>query len=369
MTFWIMIAGAAQGFFLAALLAGKARRGAPANRILAVLIGSISVRLAEAAAASRWGHGFVPGAVQATFPLIFAFPPLLYLYVEALGRPSFRLRARDGIHALPFAAAAVWVAASLVLRNPLGLDSDLETWAIDLPWLVQAVAYSAAVLRSHPAAEGRIREADASPERTNIRWIRFLTWTFLGIAALVAVRLIGRLAGFDFGSDPRVVLYAAVALLIYLWGYRGLGQPEIFFLREPRAPAERDPEPAADAGRMAALRAKVLRVMETERPYLDPELSLHGFASRLDEPPHLLSRLINRELGRNFFTFINEYRVGEARRRLAEPGSRRLKLLALAMDCGFASKSAFNRVFKDLTGETPSEFQRRGGPEARAEKK
>jgi len=68
--------------------------------------------------------------------------------------------------------------------------------------------------------------------------------------------------------------------------------------------------------------------------------------------------MINREFNSNFFTFVNGYRVEEAKRRLAEPESRRIKLLALALDCGFASKSSFNRVFKEMAGMTPSEFQR-----------
>ena len=359
MTFWIMVAGAAQGFFLAALLAGKARRGMPANRILAALIGLISLRLAEAAMETRLGHGFVPGAVQVTFPLIFAFPPLLYFYVEALGRPDFRIHSRDRVHALPFAAAAAWVMASLLQGSPLGLDSRLESWAVDLPWLIQACAYSACILRRHPAAAGRIREADASPERTNIRWVRFLTLTFLGTTILVAARLIGLVAGYRFGPEPRVFLYSAVALVVYLWGYRGLGQPEIFFPLDAVRPPDREAEPELEAVRIAALRAKVVGFMESGRPYLDPGLSLHGLALLLGEPPYLISLMINRELGRNFFAFVNGYRVDEAKRRLADPRSGRLKLLALALDCGFASKSSFNRVFKDMAGMTPSEFQHR----------
>lgn len=358
MAFWIMAAGAAQGFFLAVLLAGKARRGAAANLILSLLVALISLRLAEVALATRWGHGFIPNAAQVTFPLIFTFPPLLFFYVESLGRAGFRLRPRDWVHGLPFIVFAAWVVISLASGRFLGLDARLESLLIDLPWLIQAGAYSAFILRRHPAAVSRIRESDASPERTNIGWIRFLTWTFLGIGLLVAVRLLGLLAGLGLGSEPRVILYAAISLLIYLWGYYGLSQPEVLF-PPPAAPLSgQKPDVAANAGRISSLRAKVAAFMEAEKPYLDADLSLHGLAARLDEPPYLLSQMINRELNLNFFTFINQYRMEEAKKRLVAPGSEKLKLLALALESGFASKTSFNRVFKDLAGMTPSEFQR-----------
>ncbi len=358
MAFWIMAAGAAQGCFLAALLAGKARRGATSSLILSLLVALISLRLAEVALATRWGHGFIPNAAQVTFPLIFAFPPLLFFYVESLGRAGFRLRLRDWVHGLPFFVFTAWVVIALASGRFLGLAARLESLLIDLPWLIQACVYSAFILLRHPAAVSRIRESDASPERADIGWIRFLTWTFLGIGLLVAVRLVGLLAGFRLGPEPRVILYAAISFLIYLWGYRGLSQPEVLF-PPPAAPLPgQKPDAAVDAGRISSLRAKVTAFMEAEKPYLDADLSLHGLAARLDEPPYLLSQMINRELNLNFFTFVNHYRVKEAKKRLVAPGSERLKLLALALESGFASKSSFNRVFKDLTGATPSEFQR-----------
>lgn len=366
MAFWIMAAGAAQGFFLAALLYGKARRGAAASRILSLLVAMISIRLAEVAVAVRLGHGFIPGLGQVTFPLIFTFPPLLYRYVEALGRPGFRARARDWLHALPWAVYAAWVVALLALGRFLGLDPRLESLLIDLPWLVQACAYSAVILRRHPAAVGRVRQADASPERTDIAWIRFLTLTFLAIALLVAVRLACLLAGARFGPEPRIILYSAVALLLYLWGYRGLGQPELLFLQGAAPLPGQKPLPDADGGRIAALRSKVLGFMEAEKPYLDPDLSLHDLSARLGEPPYLVSQTINRGLERNFFTFVNRYRVEEAKRLLAGPRADKLKFLALALECGFASKSSFNRVFRDLAGMTPSEFQHRAAGSGKA---
>jgi AraC-like DNA-binding protein len=133
------------------------------------------------------------------------------------------------------------------------------------------------------------------------------------------------------------------------------GQPEDV---EPgKAPVERR---AASVAPDDSEVRRVLEYMERERAYLSPELNLYDLARAIAMPPYQLSALLNRRLGKTFFEFINGYRVEEAKRRLLDPAQGSLKILALALECGFNSKSAFNRVFKEITGQTPSDFQRQG---------
>ena len=61
-------------------------------------------------------------------------------------------------------------------------------------------------------------------------------------------------------------------------------------------------------------------------------------------------------MGKNFYYLINEYRVGEVKKRLKNPKYKNLTILAIAYDSGFNSKSAFNTIFKDMTGLTPSQY-------------
>ena len=98
--------------------------------------------------------------------------------------------------------------------------------------------------------------------------------------------------------------------------------------------------------------------MVSQKPYLDPDLTLPGLADELDIPSHYLSQIINERIGSNFFDFINQHRVEEIKRRIADPSYAHYSLLGIAFESGFNSKSAFNRVFKKLTGRTPSEFKR-----------
>ena len=98
--------------------------------------------------------------------------------------------------------------------------------------------------------------------------------------------------------------------------------------------------------------------MEAEKPYLDADISLPELANKLEIPSHHLSRVINEQLGTNFFDFINQYRIEEVKARINNPEFDKLSLLGIAFDSGFNTKSAFNRVFKKMTGLTPSEYRR-----------
>jgi AraC-like DNA-binding protein len=105
-------------------------------------------------------------------------------------------------------------------------------------------------------------------------------------------------------------------------------------------------------------RDKLLLLMADERPWLEPELTLTELAQRLRTNPALLSKVINAGCGQNFNDFVNTYRVQEARRKLADPRFGHYSLVGVALESGFNSKSTFNRVFKKLLGQAPSEVAR-----------
>jgi AraC-like DNA-binding protein len=58
----------------------------------------------------------------------------------------------------------------------------------------------------------------------------------------------------------------------------------------------------------------------------------------------------------NFYDFVNRYRLEEFKKLASDPKNRQFTMLALAFDCGFNSKSSFNRYFKKATGQTPSQY-------------
>jgi AraC-like DNA-binding protein len=101
--------------------------------------------------------------------------------------------------------------------------------------------------------------------------------------------------------------------------------------------------------------------MESEKPWRDSELTLADLAATMASTPHKLSEVLNSQLGQTFYDFVNGYRVREVQRRITAGDARARKMLALAMDAGFASKSTFNQAFKKHTSQTPSDFRQAVG--------
>jgi len=111
----------------------------------------------------------------------------------------------------------------------------------------------------------------------------------------------------------------------------------------------------------AELRAKgawLKRAMDANHYHQDPELSLGTLAEKLNLPPHELSRIINTVFKKGFNDFINEYRVMDAVRKMQDPAYAHITLLGIAFEAGFNSKTTFNRIFKEMTGKSPTAYKK-----------
>ena len=97
--------------------------------------------------------------------------------------------------------------------------------------------------------------------------------------------------------------------------------------------------------------------MDKEKPYLDHEIKQSNIANDLSMSVHQLSEYLNACFKQNFNNFINIYRVEKVKELIKNPRYKDYKIIAIGYEAGFSSKSSFNRVFKNLVGCTPSEYQ------------
>lgn len=111
-----------------------------------------------------------------------------------------------------------------------------------------------------------------------------------------------------------------------------------------------------DKEEIAAYKEKLIKLMEKEEPYLNQRLTIGEVAERLKTNVHTLSRVINEGFEKNFYDFVNHYRIQKFIQLANSDKFKHLTFLALAMEVGFSSKSAFNRAFKKTMGVTPSEY-------------
>lgn len=161
---------------------------------------------------------------------------------------------------------------------------------------------------------------------------------------------------FPASAPQHVLLMHAIALFLLscafaLWGLESRDD----LLPQPAEPRGRSPLELADQHDLKRLEA----LMGTGI-WREEGMTISRLASHIDLPEHRLRRLINKGLGyRNFSAFINEYRIAEARRRLSDPAHRKVQILTIALELGYASIGPFNRAFKALTGVTPTEYRSR----------
>jgi AraC-like DNA-binding protein len=381
---WIQLAavvGALQGLFLSGALVAQ-RNNKTANRLLATLVAAFTIYLASSVYFAtgifyRYPHFFGVG-----YQMPWIFGPLVYLYAVAASDRSWRFNARALIHFIPVFVMVV-VAAPYYMRSGAEKIAAYEQWraggmptrlaVLDPFKYVSGIGYSAATVLYLRRHRRRIEDSYSNTARVNLVWLLWLA-AAAGSIWLLATTL--RVAGVGAGlRDEHISL--AIALLVYAIGYLGLRQPEVFryetaeFRIPDRAVSERSSPRQTEAeesspryersglseNEAAQLRASLLAIMDKECPWKDSELTLAHLATRLDTTPHKLSEVLNREVGRTFYDFVNGYRVREVQRRIRAGEGRTLKMLALALDAGFASKSTFNQAFKKHTSQTPSDFR------------
>lgn len=198
----------------------------------------------------------------------------------------------------------------------------------------------------------------------NLDWLRKLVyifgsvWTLLMVVAVI--HHVFQLFSWVFCTDG---ISLSLSIFIILIGYYGLKQKELFSFPEKESfVLEQKPEKYAGSGLKESeallYLEKLNNFMSTEKPYLNPDLNLPQLAKEVDIPSHYLSQVINENLELNFFDFINRQRVEDVKSKISGSQYQNYSILGIAFESGFNSKSAFNRVFKNITGLTPSEYKK-----------
>lgn len=95
-----------------------------------------------------------------------------------------------------------------------------------------------------------------------------------------------------------------------------------------------------------------------QKPYHKLNFNIEDIADALKTNTRYISQVINETFELNFFNFVNNYRIEEAKEILKSKDSEKYTIEGVAKMVGFNSKSSFNNAFKRSTGLTPSEFKK-----------
>jgi len=105
-------------------------------------------------------------------------------------------------------------------------------------------------------------------------------------------------------------------------------------------------------------KSKLDDLMLRVKIYQDPELRLDGLADSMAMSPRSVSALLNGHYQKNFYDFVNYYRVLDAQDQLRNTRTKDKTIQRIFEDAGFNSKTTFNTLFKKITGYTPSEYRK-----------
>lgn len=304
------------------------------------------------------------------FPRNFGLliPPLAYFYLKSQFNAAYRPVWRDFGHVVPF---LVYLAYHLLVfaagsdfvqfwkekvHFPFGMH--LESVAI----FGSQVAYFYWSIQLFRAYRQWAPTQFSDTDRVSFDWFRQFLIAFLAANIIGwGMTLADLFFNLDFWHDWWDELFM-VAMIYYL-AVAGYAQPQPHKLDfSPAAPDFGETQVTSKAEKVAEpdllrLKTSLEKMMVEEKPYLEPELTLSNLAARLGTNISVLSAVINTAFGKNFNDFVNEYRVEAVKKLLKDPSGSHLSLLGIGLECGFNSKSTFNRAFKKLTGAAPGDFK------------
>ncbi len=369
----IYLIGAAQGAFLVVALLDGRIANRQANRYLAffLLVFTLSL-IDEFLFQSHYFYSY-PHLIGLIWPLDYLYGPLFYFYIRALTsiKPPFESK-KDGWHFMPFFVGLLFVLPTWVLDSNqkiimlYGLDGNMTEAVFranlfdglaTLFVMIQVAIYIRMSFRHLRCYRQKIRQQLSAIEEVNLSWLVLLLWLLLPLWVLYIVDVFFS-EGLGIGGQAGVLLHVILVLIIYGMGYMGLRQPSIFKYVNTISSSTKYIKSKLSNKNSEEIKARLFVVMEKSKPYLDGGLTLPQLANSVGCTSNHLSQVINDELGKTFFDFINSHRIDQTKQQLLCPETEKTSILTILMDAGFNSKSAFYTAFKKEVGMTPSQYKK-----------
>ncbi|WP_430404529.1 helix-turn-helix domain-containing protein [Fluviicola sp.] len=226
--------------------------------------------------------------------------------------------------------------------------------------LLSGAFYSVLTLLKIRNHRKTIQDHLSNTDKKMLRWLEYLTFG-LGFIWLLAL----------FFDDN--IIFGGVTLFVLFIGFFGINQVSIFIpiriephtpiletnlnsISDPEEKKEKYAKSGLDQEQVSDIMKRLEELMVDEKPFKESELTLNELAKRMNLNPNQLSQVINSETGKTFYHYINTYRINEFLCLQSLPENKKFTFLSLAYDCGFNSKTTFNKYFKIQTGKTPSEY-------------
>lgn len=302
----------------------------------------------------------------------FLLGPTLYFFVKSISRKRRQVGGAYLKQLIPFftfwAIVSLPLALSLLIRGWFTNYSQFLADHADYTNLIENVFFLTYIYfarKETHKTEEKIKTGFSNLDNKDLSWCKTL---ISGIGIIVLADCLLSLYELIYPPveimwNPGMAIAITLVLFLAMLGYKGTMQSEILLPRFLTNKDEEENRPDSDSlfseNEAEGLKHKLLEIMETEKPHLNESLTLGELARRINLTDKRLSDLLNRHLNTNFYDFVNEYRIETFKDKLIDPSFSNFTLLALAFEAGFKSKTSFNRVFKQKTGMSPSEYRKK----------
>ena len=356
----VSLTGVLQGILLIVALRRIEQSHVVANRVLSVFVLVVVLALLGRFIRDEGGAilRFYPQLILLMDTPVYAYGPLLYLYLYSLTRADGLLPGNWGLHFIPLGLHMLrqleYYLESPAAFNERWMAGDFPYWQILLAGaIVQMGIYlgaSARMVFRRKVGREEGRAALAGYMKA-ILVLVVLGWATRGYHWLAMItQLLPRP-----GSIVIDVAWILMSFIPMVLAYFAIGRHELFRL----LPITRKYEGSLlSEAEVTDLQTRLLALMANEKPYLQPGLTLADLSRLLSSTPKELSRVINERSGQNFFDFVNAYRVEEFKRLAQEERYRHHTVLAIAHEAGFNSKSTFYAAFRKAGMEAPADYVR-----------
>ncbi len=369
---YILILGVFEALLLSLLLFLKKQRKLP-DTILGFifLLFAIHILLSFFEIRNRQNGFPITWIIHTTVPLLLLHGPGFWFYIKAQTTQNFRFKPIYILHFLPFIALFLDQLFEIYL---LPIDQKVEivkteafrsfiSYYVSIVFLsISSVGYFVWGLFMISAYKKKIKNYFSEIKNIDLHWLKTLLISAIGFYSFIYLAYIFDLI-FRF-TPPGLLQFMGFivgSLFILFLGFYGHKQGTVFTsvqtLPDIRCSKKEDITQYNLSSEDELFINRLIQYMEEFKPHLNPELTISNLAESMNTSVEYLSETLNSRLNRNFFDFINHYRIEEFKQRCNLTENKNITLLGIAFDCGFNSKATFNRVFKNATGKTPSEFK------------
>lgn len=293
------------------------------------------------------------------------FNPAFYLYIKSLTDKKFNLKPIQLLHLLPFVTFEIlaYVFQEIIYLSNFFKDNQTLgfRFAFGLANLISWIVYNYLSFKAlYKHRKNIFQEFSNLQNQKALGWAVFI-FVFYNLYCLSAFIIgITVIVVDQRPLLPHIYNYSALLFLIYILGFYGLRQKDIY-PKELKNENEDSHENKYSNSiltlkQKSIIKEKIIQYFANEKPYLKPDFNMTILAKEINFPKYQITEVLNTDLGSNFFSFVNKYRV-EAVKNMLDDAENKFSIEAIGYECGFNSKSSFFTVFKKVTGMTPLQYK------------